>query len=259
MKTKALLGVLILVIIPVVIVYLFIQRDQQDTTDPVSDAVVAVAPRPAPPPGGGPIDGDKVSLETATTRSPYSIPVPSLEGVDWQLSSVWVAEEGMPPEFYQVYLIFSNELRISMGGSFGWSPFDDVSNLNTSGPFRLTTVDESNARGKDAGVKTLSDGRTRAAYPASLSWHVNDVDISLYHDSWSMERLREIAESMPTPTWKPGIQEATQARLVREGSIGNASGDDESVPPPAFHAPEDDEPGPDQDQPGEGSTGNASQ
>ena len=74
-----------------------------------------------------------------------------------------------------------------------------------------------------------------------------------------MERLKEIAESMPTPTWKPGIQEATQARLVREGSIGNASGDDESVPPPAFHAPEDDEPGPDQDQPGEGSTGNASQ
>lgn len=259
MKTKLLLGVLVLLIMPVVIAYLFMQRAQPDADDPVSDAVVAVVPQPAPFPGGAPIAGDKVDLRTAASRSPYSIPLPSLEGVDWQLSGVWVAEEGMPPEFYQVYLIFSNELRISMGGSFGWSPFDDISDLNASGPFRLTTVNENNARGKDAGVKTLSDGRTRAAYPASLSWDVNDVQISIYHDTWSMERLREIAESMATPTWKPGIQEATQARLVREGSIGNASGDDDMVPPPAFHAPEDDEPGPDQDQPGEGSTGNTSQ
>ena len=235
MKTKALLGVLILAIIPVVIVYLFIQRDQQDTTDPVSDAVVAVAPRPAPPPGGGPIDGDKVSLETATTRSPYSIPVPSLEGVDWQLSGVWVSEDGTPPEFYQAALRYSNGLEISFGGGFGWDSLDDVSDLSLDETDRVTTVDGSNAIGNDSGVNTLPDG-TRAAYPASLSWHVNDVDISLYHDSWSMERLREIAESMPTPTWKPGIQEATQARLVREGSIGNASGDDDSVPPPA-HRP----------------------
>ena len=257
MKTKALLGVIILVVMPVVIVYLFMQRTQSDPGDPANDAVVAVAPRPAPPAGGGPISGDKVDLKTATSRSPYSIPLPSLEGVDRQLSGVWVSGEGMPPEFYQVYLIFSNELRISMGGSFGWSPFDDISNLNASGPFRLTTVDENNARGKDAGVNTLIDG-TRAAYPASLSWDVNDVQISLYHPSWSMERLKEIAESMPSPTWKPGIQEATHARLVREGSIGN-TGDDESVPPPAFHAPEDDEPGPDQENPGEGSTGNTSQ
>ena len=206
---------------PVVIAYLFMQRDQPDTTDPANDALVAVAPRPAPPPGGGPISGDKVDLNMAVSRSPYSIPVPSLEGVDWQPSGVWVSEEGVPPEAYQVALTYSNGLRVSMGASFGWNSLDDVSSLNVSEPFRLTTVNENNARGKDAGVKTLSDGTTRAAYPASLSWDVNDVQISLYHPSWSMERLKEIAESMPSPTWKPGIQEATQARLVREGSIGN--------------------------------------
>lgn len=259
MKTKALLGVLVLVIMPVVIVYLFMQRAQPNADDPVNDAVLAVAPRPAPPPDGGPIIGDRVTIETATTRSPYSIPLPSLEGVDWQTSGVWVSEDGSPPEFYQVALRYSNGLEILFGASFGWSPFDDISNLNASGPFRLTTVDESNARGKDAGVKTLSDGRTRAAYPASLSWHVSDVDISLYHDSWSMERLKEIAESMSSPTWKPGIQEAVQKRLIREGNVGNASGEDDSVPPPAFVPPEEEAPGPDQDQPGEGSTGNASQ
>ena len=109
MKTKALLGVIVLVIMPVVIVYLVMQRGQPDTDNPAAgEALVAVAPRPAPFLGGAPIAGDKVDLNTATSRSPYSIPVPSLEGVDWQLSGVWVAEEGRPPEFYQVYLIFSN-------------------------------------------------------------------------------------------------------------------------------------------------------
>ena len=258
MKTKALLGVIVLVVMSVVIAYLVMQRDQPGTTDPVSDAVVAVAPRPAPIPGGAPIFGDKVDLNTATSRSPYSIPLPSLEGVDWQLSDVWVAEEGRPPEFYQADLRYSNGLEIIFGASFGWNFLDDVSNLNLSGPFRLTTVDENNARGKDGGVNILIDG-TQAAYPASLGWYTNDVRITLYHDSWSMERLQEIAESMPSPTWKPGIQEATQARLVREGSLGNAPTDD-SVPPPAPSLPpEEDAPGPDQENPGAGSTGNASQ
>ncbi len=249
MKTKTLLGVLVLVVMPVLMVYLFMQRAGLDTEDPVNDAVVAVAPRPAPPAGDGPISGDKVSRETGISRSPYSIPLPSLEGVDWQLSGVWVSEEGVSPEVYQVYLIFSNELRISMGGSFGWSPFDDISNINTSGPFRLATVNENNARGKDAGVNILFDG-TRAPYPASLSWVVNNVQMSLLHPSWSMERLKEIAESMPTLTWKPGIRESVVERLG-EGSVGNVPSDDESVPPPAFIPPEEDAPGPDQDGPGQ--------
>ena len=158
MKTKALLGVLVLVVVPALIAYLFMQRDQPDADDAASNALLAVAPRPAPPPDGGPIFGDKVDLNTATSRSPYSIPLPSLEGVDWQLSGVWVAEDGTPPEFYQAALRYSNGLEILFGASFGWSPLDDTSNLNLSGPFRLTTVNESNARGKDAGVKTLSDG-----------------------------------------------------------------------------------------------------
>ena len=234
MKTKAPLGVLVLVVVPALIVYLFMQRDQPDTDNPAAgEALVAVVPQPAPFPGGAPIAGDKVDLKTATSRSPYSIPVPSLEGVDWQLSEVWVAEEWRPPEFYQVYLIFSNELRISMGGSFGWSPFDDISDLNVSGPFRLTTVNENNARGKDAGVKTLIDG-TRAAYPASLSWDVNDVQISMYHDTWSMERLKEIAESMPSPAWKPGIQEAVNRRL---GEQSTEDAPPDGTPPPA-HRPD---------------------
>ena len=48
MKTKALLGVIVLVVMSVVIAYLVMQRDQPNTTDPGSDAVVAIAPRPAP-------------------------------------------------------------------------------------------------------------------------------------------------------------------------------------------------------------------
>ena len=233
MKTKALLGVLVVIVLPVVIVYLFMQRAQSDTTNPVSDAVVAVAPRPAPFPGGAPIAGDKVDLNTAISRSPYSIPVPSLEGVDWQLSGVWIAEEWRPPEFYQVYLIFSNKLRISTGGRFGWSPYDDISVLDTSEPFRLATVNERNAMGKDAGVNTLIDG-TRAAYPASLSWDANNVKITIYHDSWSMERLKEIAESMPSPTWKPGIQEAVNKRL---GEQSTEDAPPDGTPPPA-HRPD---------------------
>ena len=234
MKTKALLGILVLVVLPALIVYLFMHRGQADVGDSVNDALVAVAPRPAPIPGGAPIHGDKVTLETAISRSPYLIPVPSLEGVDRQLSGVWVAEEGRNPEFYQAALRYSNGLEILFGASFGLSSLDDTSNLNLRDPFRLATVNESNAIGKDAGVKTLSDGRTRAAYPASLSWDVNNVQITLYHDSWSMDRLIEIAESMPSPTWKPGVVDAIQ------GNSGGGSTEDTStdeVPPPA-HSPD---------------------
>ena len=234
MKTKALLGVLVVIVMPVVIAFLFMQRDQPDADNPAADeTLIAVAPRPAPPAGGGPISGDKVDLKTATSRSPYSIPLPSLGGVDWQLSGVWVSEEGTPPEAYQAYLIFSNELRISLGASFGWSAYDDIGNLSLSGTDQVTTVDRSNAIGSDSGVNTLIDG-TQAAYPASLSWDANDVQIDLYHDSWSMERLKEIAESMPSPTWKPGIQEAVNERLG-EQSTGDAPPD--GTPPPA-HRPD---------------------
>ena len=187
-------------------------------------------PRPAPPPDGGPIIGDKVTLETAVSSSPYSISFPTLEGIDWQLSGAWVDEEGMPPEFYQAAMRFFNGLEIVFGGSFGWSSLEDVSKLKVSEPFRLTTVNGSNARGKDPGVKTLSNGKTRVAYPASLSWRRNNVDIILYHDYWSMERLKEIAESMPTPTWKPGIRESVEERLAHDESTDDTPIDDQAPP-----------------------------
>lgn len=66
--------------------------------------------------------------------------------------------------------------------------------------FKGTTVRGIKALGKDPFVKTTSIG-TQANIIGSLSWWVNQVDISLYHPTLTMQDLVAIAETMPDPTW----------------------------------------------------------
>ncbi len=156
-----------------------------------------VGPIPAPPPSP-PILGEKVSLDEARRRTPYTIPIPPDGVVGADIQEVWASEEGAPTEFRQVYLIYANGLKISIGGrpdAIDYSALADD-------PFRAANVRGIPASGKDPAVKTLSTGG-QVNTPANLSWWVNQVDIGLYHPTWFMEQLLEIGEAMPDPIWSP--------------------------------------------------------
>ena len=156
-----------------------------------------VGPIPAPPPSP-PILGEKVSLDEARRRTPYTIPIPPDGVVGADIQEVWASKEGAPTEFRQVYLIYANGLKISIGGrpdAIDYSALADD-------PFRAANVRGIPASGKAPAVKTLSTGG-QVNTPANLSWWVNQVDIGLYHPTWSMEQLLEIGEAMPDPIWSP--------------------------------------------------------
>ena len=152
---------------------------------------------PSTPPSP-PILGEKVSLDEARRRTPYTIPIPPDGVVGADIQEVWASEEGAPTEFRQVYLIYANGLKISIGGrpdAIDYSALADD-------PFQAANVRGIPASGKDPAVKTLSTGG-QVNTPANLSWWVNQVDIGLYHPTWSMEQLLEIGEAMPDPIWSP--------------------------------------------------------
>ena len=178
-----------------------VQPTQEPTTSSRPAAPAADQQSPSTslipgPPSYPPIHGDQVSLEEARRRTPYTIPIPPSGVVGADLKEIWVSVEGAPAEFRQVYLMYSNGLRISIGGR---PDAIDHSTLAYD-PFRATNVRGIPARGKDPAVKTLSAGG-QVNTPANLSWWVNRVDIALYHPTWSMEQLLEIGEAMPDPTW----------------------------------------------------------
>ena len=169
--------------------------DSRSSSDQRGEAVV-----PRPPPHQ-PISGDRVTLEEAQERTPYTIPIPPRSVVDADLDEVWASFEDRPAKSKQVYLKYSNGLKISIGAQpedMGYGDADLLALLD--GPFEGATVRGIPAVGKDPYVKTTSIG-TQANIIGSLSWWVNQVDISLYHPTLTMQELVTIAEAMPDPTW----------------------------------------------------------
>ena len=201
MKLKIALGVVVLLVIPALI-GLFAATQLFSTDRETASTVPIPAPRvdeaiPRPP-TGRPIKGEIVTLEEAQRRTPYTIPVPPQNVVGADLVEVWASFEGRPAQFKQVYLIYSNGLEISIGTRMDTIDYGDEDLLD--GPFRGVTVRGIKARGKDPFVKTTSIG-TQANIIGSLSWWVNQVNISLYHPTLTMQELVVIAEAMPDPTW----------------------------------------------------------
>ena len=132
----------------------------------------------------------------ARDRSPYTIPVPDPTVIGGDLQEVWVSREGTQPEFFRVYLIYSNELEVSIGGR----PDEVDYTKRLTGSTRPTRVRGIPAGGRDPFVKTTNEG-FRVAVPAVLSWWVNRVNISLYHPTLPMAQLEEVAEGMSNPEW----------------------------------------------------------
>ena len=199
MKTKMAFGTVVLLLIPALITLLVVSQLTSNERQTAS-----VSPIPAPPgtglragpPASTPIVGEQVSLDEARRRTPYTIPTPPDSVVGADLQEVWVSREGTPAKFRQVYLIYSNDLEISIGGQPGAKDYSAIA----GGPFRAASVRGIPASGKDPAVKT-SNLSGQVNTPANLSWWVNQVDIGLYHPTWSMQDLLRIGEAMPGPTW----------------------------------------------------------
>ena len=198
MKLRILFGIIVLLVVPALIATFAIVRFTSGEVDSDGPPVPAspnvdLAPRP---PAHAPIVGDRVTLEEAQQRTPYTIPLPPRDVVGSDIQEVWVSRENRPDEFKQVYVIYSNGLKISIGGDPNTK---DYSELSTD-PFREVSVRGITASGKDPTVETTGLG-TQANMPGNLSWYVNRVDIGMYHPSWSLQELLRIGEAMPDPTW----------------------------------------------------------
>lgn len=152
-------------------------------------------PRVAP---GPPIrGGDPVTLEEAKQRTPYTIPVPPVNVVESDIDEVWVSEEHDSEELDRVYIIYSNGLEISIEGYPTPVDFSQLKEYMS----RQVSVRNMPGLGKERFIKKRRDGMTIRRL-TSLSWWDNQVRITLYHPTVSLDELIRIGETMPSPTWR---------------------------------------------------------
>ena len=200
MKKKIAFGIVVLLLIPavigVVVVTQILPSDQNAPIVRNLPAPAAAAIMPGPP-GGSPIAGERVTLAEAQDRTPFTIPIPAQSAVSGEIEEVWASDEDVADEFKQVYIIYSDGLKISLGTHMGSKDFSEL----VTGSFREATVKGNPGRGKDPFVKTTNIG-TQANIIGSLSWWESNVDIRLYHPTLTMQELLVVAEAMPAATWK---------------------------------------------------------
>ena len=160
-----------------------------------------------------PVSGDHVSLGEAIARSPYTLPIPEVSAAGEGPSNIWVSGMGSQSESHQVYLVYDSGMRVSVSGQ---PPAIDYREWEMES-FRPASVRGIPASGKDAEVKTTEAGEGVSA-PASLSWWVNGVYISVYHPRMSMDDLLEIAETIPDPVWDIDVETASLPEETKSGS-----------------------------------------
>lgn len=186
-RQTLLLTVLTLIILPIALIAvawqngMFIQPDGRALEEP------------APPEGGGPIDGERVSLDVAQARVPWTIPLPTYLASAANLTEVWVSTEEDVEEDRQVYLIFDNGLRISIGAEPTPPDFTTLAEP----PFQTLVVRGNPGFGKDPGVQQI-EKHGEYKYPGSVTWWENGLMIHIYGDL-PMVELQKVAESMPSP------------------------------------------------------------
>lgn len=149
--------------------------------------------RPASFEGGGPIDGEKVSMDVAQARLPWTIPLPTFQIGNTQLGEVWVSHEDIAPQERQVYLIYANGLEISI-----WPEAQSPDFSSWEAPFHAVKVKGISGVGTEPGVQKIEDEEQK--YPGSITWWQNGLVINIYGD-FPLAELLKVAESMPEPVW----------------------------------------------------------
>ncbi len=160
------------------------QSSDRQPTRPILRRVV-------PPPGGGPILGEKTTLEEARSLVPFPFAEPSFLPDDARLTEVWVG----PAADRSLALVYSNDILIIFHPTGGEAIPDWEAIINQPGlHFQKVTVHGVPGMGTDAGVQEI-DG-VEEPYPGSVDWITNGVETTLY-GPYSLQTLLRIAESMP--------------------------------------------------------------
>lgn len=145
-------------------------------------------------PPNRPIAGEKVTLETAQSRLPFALPLPSyLPGNPEAayLAEIWATPSGSDlPSLALVYgvgvtIIVHRELNPT-----NWHNLADP-------PFVSINVNGHPGIGKDPGDRILDNGSTWH-YNGSVSWQVGELQLAVYGE-YPMSELLKVAESMEIP------------------------------------------------------------
>ncbi len=173
------------------------------TVPPVAPTDSSVAPTATPrpswkPSGAGnylpldtPIAGEKVTLQTARSRVPFTLPLPGYlpgEPTAAYLAEVWATSPGS--EFSSLALVYGAGITIIVHQ--GPNPAD-WSNLSEP-PFVSVRVSGNPGIGKDPGDEVLDDGSTWH-YNGSVSWQAGAYQLSVYGE-YPLSELLKVAESM---------------------------------------------------------------
>ena len=137
--------------------------------------------------------GAEVSFVSAQNRLSYSIPQPKSEEVE----RVWVSTDPENPLEQSVAMRFKSGLLLIIHTHE--KPIDNWDQTIAIMPvFKRIDVNGNSGMGSDPGV-TEVQGQSYA-YPGSVEWWVNGLDITLYSDTMSLEELLKIAETVsPAP------------------------------------------------------------
>ncbi len=138
-----------------------------------------------------PIGGEKVTLEVAQSRLPFSMPVPRYlpgDAAAAYLAEVWVS----PPEatLRSLALVYGSGVTVIVHQET--SPIDWSHVIEP--PFVPISVNGSAGMGADPGNQDLGDGRIWH-YPGSVTWQVGSLKLKVYGE-YPMSELLKVAESI---------------------------------------------------------------
>ena len=133
----------------------------------------------------GPIAGDRVSLDEASRRMPFPIPLPSYVPEEARLREVYVSRMDDPPLYRQAALVYENGVYIILrygGMTWSWeSPF-------RARPEGFELVEVSGHGGVGA--------EPRPGRPGVAEWQVDALVTAVYSYDHSLAELLRVAESM---------------------------------------------------------------
>jgi len=179
----------------------FFSNDQVEFLSPTSPQnYQALLPNKSDNPLGS---GEEISFVAAQNRLSFSIPQIESEEVE----RVWVSTNPENLSEQSIAIRFKSDLLLIIHAYE--KPIDNWDQIIATMPaFKKIDVNGNSGIGADPGT---TDVRGQPyAYPGSVEWWVNGLDVTLYSDTLSLEELLKIAQTIPLTSFILSPAEATE-------------------------------------------------
>jgi len=135
---------------------------------------------------------DMVSLAEARARFPFTVSLP--EG--FEVLETWVSRQGVKSQDRSIAFRFRGDLELIIHQMEEPPDWDGI--VASTPGFSKITVNGHPGMGKSPGEYRTAVDNYEKVYisPGSVSWWVDDLWITLYSNTFTMEALLKIAESM---------------------------------------------------------------